>query len=63
MQEHEQMSLVELCDLLVQKTTQLLKMMEQKSKSDQLQQLKIEVESIQHAIKKYEMHPHEKQVQ
>jgi hypothetical protein len=63
MQEHEQMSLVDLCDLLVQKTTQLLKLMEQRTKSDQLQQLKIEVESIQHAIKKHEMHPREKQVQ
>ena len=63
MQEHEQMSLVDLCDLLVQKTTQLLKMMEQKTKGDQLRQLKIEVENIQHAIKTRENHPREKQVQ
>ncbi len=52
MQELEQMDMGELCDMLVRKTTDLLKMMEQRSKGDQLQQLKKEVEGIQEAIKR-----------
>ena len=56
MQEHEHMTLADLCDLLVTKTTELLKMIEKKTKGDQLQPLKKEVESIQDAIKKHESH-------
>ena len=50
-EEFEKMSLVDLCDLLVDKTTELLKLMEQKTKGDGLQNLKKEVEQIQAEIK------------
>jgi hypothetical protein len=55
MLELEHLNLGELCDLLVQKTTELLKLMEQKAKSEQLQPLKKDVEQIQEAIR---MHKH-----
>ena len=51
--QDEQLDLAELCDLLVRKTTELLKMMEQKTKSEQLQTLKKEVESIQDVIRNH----------
>ena len=53
MQEPQHMSLADLCDQLVKKTTELLKLLEQKTKSDQLRELKKEVEQIQDAIKNH----------
>ena len=40
-----------LCDLLVEKTMQLLKVLEQKTDHDRIHELKTEVEFIQSAIK------------
>ncbi len=45
------MDLGDLCDLLVEKTMQLLKVLEQKSDPARIRELKSEVELIQSAIK------------
>lgn len=50
-EEHRGKDLAVLCDLLVEKTMQLLKVMEQKSDPARIHKLKNEVELIQSAIK------------
>lgn len=49
--ELNEKKLAVLCDLLVEKTMDLLKVMEQKSDPDRIEKLKNEVELIQSAIK------------
>ena len=49
--ELNEKKLTALCDLLVEKTMDLLKVMEQKSDPDRIEKLKNEVELIQSAIK------------
>jgi len=49
--ELNEKKLAALCDLLVEKTMDLLKVMEQKSDPDRIEKLKNEVELIQSAIK------------
>jgi hypothetical protein len=51
--------LTQLCDLLVTRTMQLLKEMEQRSNASRIQELKKDVELIQAAIREKKANGHE----